>query len=36
MSYRRRIVVKLFWMAVLAGALVLFQRVRYDFVYEAF
>ena len=32
----RRIALKLVWMAVLVGTLVLLQQVRYDFVYQAF
>jgi hypothetical protein len=36
MNSRLRIAVKLIWMTMLVFALVLFSRVRYDFVYQGF
>lgn len=36
MTARRRLALKLLWMAVLAFLLTLFQDVRYEFVYQAF
>lgn len=36
MTTRQRITLKVLWMLMLVGMLVLFGQVRYEFVYEAF
>jgi hypothetical protein len=36
MSSRHRVALKLTWMAILIVVLILFTRVRHDFVYQGF
>lgn len=36
MSSRRRLALKLAWMAALMMALVLFSQVKHDFIYQGF